>query len=121
MNMPQERGKKTPKRLSGKATRRIGRLPDEKRAEHVRVIEQVEEELGDRMKKASPARIALAKLNLARLREGLSLAQMAERTGIDRGNLSRLENNVENVELNTLARLADALGYDIVVDLRKRS
>jgi len=46
---------------------------------------------------------------------------MAEKTGIDRGNLSRLENNVENVELNTLARLADALGYDIVVDLRKRS
>jgi DNA-binding Xre family transcriptional regulator len=119
--MAQEKANKTPKRLSEKGTRRIGRLPDEKRAEHARVIEQVEEELGDRIKKASPARIALAKINLARLREGLSLGEMAEKTGIDRGNLSRLEKNVENVELNTLARLADALGYDIVVDLKKRS
>jgi DNA-binding Xre family transcriptional regulator len=119
--MSPKRANQTPKRLSKKATRRIGQLPDEKRAEHAKVIQQVEEEFGDRIKKASPARIALAKLNLARLREGLSLGEMAERTGIDRGNLSRLENNVENVELNTLARLADAIGYDIVVDIRKRS
>jgi hypothetical protein len=86
--MPQEKANKTPKRLSEKATRRTGRLPDEERAEHARIIEQVEEELGDRVKKASPARIALAKLNLARLREGLSLGEMAERTGIDRGQSS---------------------------------
>jgi len=26
----------------------------------------------------------------------------------------------ENVELNALVRLADALGYDVVVDLKKR-
>jgi len=109
-----------PKRLLDRATRKIGRLSDAKRAEHARVIEQVEKELGGRIKKPSAARVALAKLNLARRREGLSLGEMAERTGIDRGNLSRLENNVENVELNTLARLADALGYDIVVDLRRR-
>jgi DNA-binding Xre family transcriptional regulator len=119
--MTQKRTNQTPKRLSEQATRRIGRLPDERRAEHARVIEQVEEELGDRIKRASPARIALAKLNLARRREGLSLGEMAKKTGIDRGNLSRLENNVENVELNTLARLADALGYEIVVDFRKRT
>jgi transcriptional regulator with XRE-family HTH domain len=80
----------------------------------------VEGELGDRIKKASPSRIALAKLKVARHRAGLSLGEMAERTGIDRGNLSKLENNVDNVELGTLARLADALGYDVVVDLRKR-
>jgi predicted transcriptional regulator len=66
------------------------------------------------------SRIALAKLKIARLREGLSLGEVAEKTGIDRGNLSKLENNVDNVELDTLARLADALGYDVVVDLRKR-
>ncbi len=67
-----------PKRLSKKAARRIGRLPDEKRADHARVIEQVEEELGDRVKKPSPARVALAKLNLARLREGLNPGDSAE-------------------------------------------
>ena len=112
---------KAAKRLAEQATRILGRLPDKKRAELARVIGQVEEELGDRIKKASPARIALAKLKLARLREGLSLGEMAEKTGIDRGNLSKLENNVDNVELNTLARFADALGYDVVLDLRKRS
>ena len=109
------------KQLAQGATRVMGRLSEEKRAEHDRVIAQVEGELRDRIKKASPSRIALIKLRLARLREGFSLGEMAEKAGIDRGNLSKLENNGENVELNTLARLADALGYDLVVDLRKRS
>jgi hypothetical protein len=27
---------------------------------------------------------------------------------------------VENVEVNTLVKLADALGYDVVVDFKKR-
>ena len=112
--------KKQPKKLVKQATRIIGRLPSEKRAELDRVITQVEDEFGDRIKKASPSRIALAKLKVARQREGLSLGEIAARTGIDRGNLSKLENNVDNVELDTLARLADALGYDVVVDLRKR-
>ena len=106
--------------LAEQATRIIGRLPGEKRAELDRVVAEVENELGHRIQKASPSRIALAKLKVARLREGISLGEIAEMTGIDRGNLSKLENSVENVELNTLARLADALGYDIVVDLCKR-
>ena len=112
--------KNAPKQLAGGAVRIVGRLSDEKRAEVAGVIAEVEEELRDRVKKASPARVALAKLKVARLREGLSLGEIAEKTGIDRGNLSKLENNVDNVELNTLARLADALGYDVVVDLVKR-
>ncbi len=108
------------KRLTEQATRTIGRLRNEKRAELGRVAAEVEEEFGDRIKRASPSRVALAKLKVARLREGLSLGEIAAKTGIDRGNLSKLENNVDNVELNTLARLADALGYDVVVDLRRR-
>jgi DNA-binding Xre family transcriptional regulator len=111
---------KTTKRLSEQAARVIGRLPDEKRVEFERVIAQMEGELGGRIKKASPSRIALAKLKLARLHEGLSLGDVAAKTGIDRGNLSKLENNVDNVELNTLTRLADAMGYDVVVDFRRR-
>jgi DNA-binding Xre family transcriptional regulator len=113
--------KKAPKQLAEQATRIVGRLSADKRAELATVATEVEEELGDRIKKPSPARIALAKLKLARLREGLSLGEVSERTGIERGNLSRLENNVDNVELNTLARLADALGYDVLVDLKKRA
>jgi DNA-binding Xre family transcriptional regulator len=109
-----------PKKLSDHATRVIGRLPEERRAELDRVMLQVEAELSDRIKKASPSRIALVKLKLARLREGFSLGEVAEKSGIDRGNLSKLENNADNVELNTLARLADVLGYDVVLDLRRR-
>ncbi len=50
----------------------------------------------------------------------MSLADVSARTGIDRGNVSKLEQNADNVELNTLVRLADALGYDVVVDIKKR-
>ncbi len=112
---------KATKQLGDRAVRVIGRLSEEKRAEHDRAIAQVEEELRDRIKKASPSRVALMKLKLARLREGISLGEIADKAGIDRGNLSKLENNVDNVEINTLARLADVLGYDLVLDLRKRS
>ena len=71
-------------------------------AELAAVAAQVEEELRGRIKKASPARVALAKLKVARLREGLSLGEIAEKSGIDRGNLSKLENSVDNVELDAL-------------------
>jgi DNA-binding Xre family transcriptional regulator len=98
----------------------VGRLSVDKRCEHVKVIEQVAEELGARIKKPSAARVALAKLKIARLREGMSLTDVSEKSGIDRGNVSKLEQNAENVELNTLVRLADALGYDVVVDIKKR-
>lgn len=112
--------KKPSKRLADRATRIIGQLPAERRAELAEVAKQVENELRDYSKKANPSRTALAKLKLARLREGFTLGETAEKAGMDRGNLSKLENNVSNVELNTLARLADALGYDVVVDLVKR-
>lgn len=106
--------------LSKQATRVQGRLSDEKRTEHAEVARQIEQELGGRIKRPSVTRVALAKLKVARLREGLSLADIAARTGIERGNLSRLENSVENVEVNTLVKIADALGYDVVVDFKKR-
>lgn len=112
--------RQAPKRLAKDATRKIGRLPDARRAELAGVARQVEEELGGRVKRASPARVALAKLKLARLREGLSLADVSARTGMDRGNVSRLESSVENVEINTLARLADAIGYNVVVEFKRR-
>ncbi len=108
------------KRLAKNAARTFGRVPDDKRAELERIVEQAEEELGPRMKRPSPARVALAKLKLTRLREGLSLADVSDRTGVDRGNISRLESGVENVEINTLARLADAIGYDVVVEFKRR-
>jgi DNA-binding Xre family transcriptional regulator len=112
---------KSSNRSPTESVRVFARLPEDKRAELERAAKLVEEEFADRMKPVSPSRVALAKLKLARLRAGISLGEVAEKAGIDRGNLSKLENNADNVEINTLARLADALGYEIVVDLRKRS
>ena len=75
--------KKAAKQLAKQATRILGRLPDDKRAELARVAKDVEQEWKGRIKKPNPARIALAKLKLARLREGISLTAVSERTGID--------------------------------------
>lgn len=111
----------TPRRLADQSTRIVGRLSDDRRDKLMQAAAEVEEELRPRKTKLNPARVALAKLKLARLREGLTLGEVSERTGIERGNLSRLENNVENVEINTLVRLADALGYDVVVDIQRRA
>jgi DNA-binding phage protein len=59
----------------------------------------------------------------ARLRHGLSLAQVDELTGIGRSNLARLENlHVPNPTLDTILRYAQAVGVRLlmqVVDERK--
>lgn len=56
---------------------------------------------------------------LRELREelGLSLADMEERTGMTRANLSRLENEARNVEVRTLERYARGLGCRIEINL----
>lgn len=52
------------------------------------------------------------------MKKGLSLADMKERTGIERSALSRLENNAEaNPTVNTLTRYADAVGKKVFVVL----
>ena len=54
---------------------------------------------------------ALATLKRERERQGLSLADVSERSGIDKAALSRLENDLQpNPTLNTLTRYAEAIG-----------
>src|SRR4051794_156938 len=53
-------------------------------------------------------------LKEARAEAKLSLADLAQRTAIDRGYLSKLENmQQENTTLETVTRIADALGLEI--------
>ncbi|MEW4568882.1 helix-turn-helix transcriptional regulator [Tautonia sp. JC769] len=61
-------------------------------------------------------RLAVAALKSAREAKGLSLADVAQRSGIDRAALSRLENehNV-NPKLETLGRYAGALGLELTI------
>jgi DNA-binding XRE family transcriptional regulator len=52
---------------------------------------------------------------------GLSLGDVAERSGIDKASLSRLENGwYPNPTVNTLARYARAIGKRLVLDLEDR-
>ena len=61
---------------------------------------------------------AVQLLKAERVRQGLSLADVQERTGIERPNLSRLENDAEaNPTVATLSRYAEALGKKLVIAL----
>lgn len=60
--------------------------------------------------------LAVAKLKAERQRKGLTLADVSERSGLDVGMLSRLENGkVENPTLSTLGRYAHAVGLSLEI------
>ena len=60
----------------------------------------------------------LARLRTLRTAAGLSLADVARRSGMDRAAISRLENAVnDNPTLETLGRYAKALGKRLVVTI----
>lgn len=61
---------------------------------------------------------AMAKLKSERQRQGLTLSDVSDRSGLDVGLLSRLENGkVVNPTLATLWRYADALGRTVTLDI----
>jgi DNA-binding XRE family transcriptional regulator len=63
-------------------------------------------------------RLALADLKKAREAAGLSLADVADRSGIDKAALSRLENGIhDNPTVETLLRYAAALGKKLTWSL----
>jgi predicted transcriptional regulator len=64
-------------------------------------------------------RAMLAELKRHRQRQGLSLADVAERSGMDRSAVSRLENGVYvNPTVDTLYRYAEAIGAEIGFSVR---
>ena len=100
------------------------RLTDEEAERYRRIREQVAAELPDirRRARAAKPRIllkhVLKELRDERQRQGLSLADIHARSGIDRSTLSKLENEEDpNVTMNTLLRYAQAVGKVILVQL----
>ena len=60
---------------------------------------------------------AFSVLKSLREQQGLSITDMAERTGMDRAMISRLENGqIDNPTLATVGRYAKALGKRVVVN-----
>jgi putative transcriptional regulator len=57
-------------------------------------------------------------LKAARTRAGLSQAQVAERIGLSQQYVSSVERGLFHVTITTMAALARALGYDLVISFR---
>lgn len=80
-------------------------------------IAQVKDTLAD----AALERSVSDLLSRARHESSLTLAEVGERLGVSRARASQLEHPDANLELKTLMRLADALGYDVVLALKPRT
>ncbi len=64
---------------------------------------------------------AVSLLKAVRKAQGVTLGEVARRTGMTKTSLSRLENDAEaNVTINTLHRIADALGHDVQISVVPR-
>jgi DNA-binding XRE family transcriptional regulator len=101
------------------------RLAPEGAAKYRAIREQVAEELPDlvarhheRMAVLDPLQELLGQLKATREEKGLSLADVADRTGMDRSALSKLETGQRpNPTVETLVRYAEAVGKRLVVAL----
>jgi len=65
---------------------------------------------------SSPEKIAIAKLRAMRKAKGVSLSELAARTGITRGNLARLESQ-KNATLRSLRRYANGLDCELEINI----
>ena len=102
--------------------------PEEK-ARHKQIREHIQEELPELKQQAIQRLTELVRqgveihhaidlLKTERIKQGLSLSQMNEYTGIEGATLSRLENHEDaNPTISTLARYAEAVGKKVLVVL----
>lgn len=104
-------------------------LTEEERARHKVIREQIEQEKPELIARGRRARArhtmlkeAVLALKATRQALGLSLADIKAYTGIEKSNLSRLENDPNpNPTIDTLCRYADAVGKKIVITLVEKS
>jgi len=55
-----------------------------------------------------------------RLEKRLSQTQLAKLTGIHRSNICRIESGRQNISIDTLIRIFDALGKNILIELKEK-
>ena len=91
------------------------RLTKAEAAKYRKIRQQVEEELPP--KKPNAMKVAIAKLRAMREAKGITLAELAARTGMTRGNIARLETQ-KNATLRTLERYAAGLGCVVDIGFR---
>lgn len=116
--MTNERGKRVYRRATEEERDRHSEARRKIAAEIPEIRNRAKVRLEAIKRDGTPIRQVLGALQAERLRQGLSLADIHERSGIDRAALSRLENNEEvNPTLATLERYASAVGKHLIVFL----
>ena len=91
------------------------RLTKAEAAKYGKIRQQVERELPPL--KPDTTKVAIAKLRAMREAKGITLAELAARTGMTRGNIARLESQ-KNATLRTLERYAAGLGCVLDIGFR---
>jgi len=116
--------------MAGREVRSVNKsLTEDERQRHRRIREQIEQERDDLVAYGQKVKIrhdtlrqAVAALKAAREALGLTLTDIKARTGIEKSNLSRLENDPNpNPTIDTLCRYADAVGKEITITLFEKS
>jgi predicted XRE-type DNA-binding protein len=108
-------------------TSRGRKLTPEEAAKFKEVRRQVEQDkpaiaarVKARLNEISDLSRIFVELKHCREQQNLSLADIQQRTGIDRSALSKLENGQrENFTLDTVLRYAEAVGQRVVLELAK--
>ena len=90
------------------------RLTETEAAENRKIREQVMNEFAPA--KASPVKVAIAKLRAARESKGVSLSELASRMGMTRANLARVESQ-KSATMQTLQRYAEALDCELEINV----
>ena len=117
------RGVSRGRRLTPDEVAKINKARKEVEEELPEIIERNRQRVQARRKKAaSELKMASGQgvfliLQEERIAQGLSLADLRERTGIDRSNLVRLMKGDTNPTLETIQRVAAALGKEVRVEL----
>ena len=114
--------------MSIKPVSRGRKLTDDEAAKYDRIRAAVAKELPDliarhheRMASLDQFQTLVEQLKIAREAQGLSLADLTERTGMDRSAISKLETGQRaNPTIDTLVRYAEAVGKRLVVSLADR-
>ncbi|WP_105301664.1 helix-turn-helix domain-containing protein [Anaerococcus marasmi] len=75
-----------------------------------------DEEFKEEYKKMSPELDIIKAMLDARKLQNLTQEELAEKTGIDQADISKLENGTRNPTINLLKRLAEGLGMDLKIE-----
>ena len=110
---------KTPKRVKLNGQNSIGKIFWKERVNQMKTLdlylnEQLKnEEFRKEWEENQPEMDIIRAMADARISQNLTQKELAERTGINQADISKLENGTRNPSLKLLKRLADGMGMDL--------